>query len=187
GKSKRIRLQRDKRSDAFHLHAPEDDFTEEYGVDYSWDVIEGRISKAEKTRRLKEKGREPNEMERTPNVFKLIYGFNPSQFDQIMLALPNGAASEIVSGKDFNLDELFVSLQDTTQFLYKAKPSYLNLYFGNKGDDFVHKVKLTPHEPRRAIGNTMKPMGFPEQAGVFRQSEKPVRVTRPEEMKLEEH
>nr|UQZ09762.1 polyprotein [Tomato mild mottle virus] len=187
GKSKRIRLQRDKRSDAFHLHAPEDDFTEEYGVDYSWDVIEGRISKAEKTRRLKEKGREPNEMERTPNVFKLIYGFNPSQFDQIMLALPNGAASEIVSGKDFNLDDLFCSLQDTTQFLYKAKPSHLNLYFGNKGDDFVHKVKLTPHEPRRAIGNTMKPMGFPEQAGVFRQSEKPVQVTRPEEMKLEEH
>ncbi|CAA97466.1 polyprotein [Sweet potato mild mottle virus] len=165
---KKIRLNRDKRNACFVFSGTDDAMVEEYGVEYSQDVIHGRMSKAQKARQMKLKGKKPGSDTRV-KPFKVLYGIDPNDYDTVALSA-GGLTTEAVPVGEASLIDLMLELDDETGIFRKQVVNELKLKYTNNANGEQAMVRLTPHDSRRATIGSFMPSGFPDHHGEWRQT-----------------
>nr|QGW63304.1 polyprotein [Cucumber vein yellowing virus] len=166
----KVGYRRDKRVGRFVFDGPDEDIIENFGVEYSHDVVTKKMSKAQKLKQAKEKGWKIGKVDRPKKIFRQLYGVNPLEFDEVYLTVGD-FKGEVWETKDMDIDEMYSDLySDFDLGNRKGYSKDVYLVFSKKDSDIEAVVDLQPHRSKMASSMSLNPMGFPEEEGRWRQS-----------------
>nr|UYL22157.1 polyprotein [synthetic construct] len=167
----KVGYKRDKRTARYVFDGPDQDMVEAFGVEYSHDVMSGKMSKAQKTKKAKDAGWKIGKVDRPKKIFSQLYGVNPLEFDEVYMTVGDCKGQEWKT-TDLDIDEMFEEIYDDFSLAnrFKTVPKDVHLVFKKSGSDEESVVTLQPHRSRMASSMSLNPMGFPEEEGRWRQS-----------------
>nr|QZA75463.1 polyprotein [Ugandan cassava brown streak virus] len=174
-KQAKHKYNRDKRTGRLMFDMDDQETYENFGPEYTDDVISAKMTKAQKERDSKKKGWKAGKINRPMRVFHQLYGVNPLEFDEVVMRVGK-LETEPWDVKELNVDAMMIELDDDYHILRDDRMfgKKVSLAFRKEGADEETIVNLTPHRSKMASSMSLAPMGFPEEEGRWRQTGAPV-------------
>nr|YP_004063980.1 NIa-Vpg [Ugandan cassava brown streak virus] len=166
---------RDKRTGRLMFDMDDQETYENFGPEYTDDVISAKMTKAQKERDSRKKGWKAGKINRPMRVFHQLYGVNPLEFDEVVMRVGK-LETEPWDVKELNVDAMMIELDDDYHILRDDRMfgKKVSLAFRKEGADEETIVNLTPHRSKMTSSMSLAPMGFPEEEGRWRQTGAPL-------------
>nr|UOF93431.1 polyprotein [Squash vein yellowing virus] len=175
-----LRFKRDKRTARFVFDGEDQDMVETFGIEYSDDVIQKKMTKRQKQRAASNSGWKIGKVDRVKRVFHQLYGVNPLEFDKVYMTVGDLMGNEWSTNEKWTVEDLIVDMDDEFGVGRRGdlETEVVQIHFKRDDSNEEKVVTLTPHRSKMASCMSLNPMGFPEEEGRWRQTGKPVDCVR---------